>query len=264
MVEVDPLLERLARLGFLARGSVYLCIGTLAAQAAMGLGGRTTDPHGAVREMGRWDPSGVLLGLLAIGLLGYATWRLAAGILDLQRKGREPKGLAVRAGYIGLGLTHAALAFTAAGLTVEQLGRGSTGIRAWVARVIDHPLGVWVVGGAGLTVLGVGTYQFYKAWTVKFEEHVRTSSMSARARRWYRRLGRFGIAARGVTFIVIGLALLRAAARVDPSEAKGLADALRELQQTPHGWIWMGIVAVGLAAFGAMSVMEAKYRRLVE
>ncbi|HET7745757.1 MAG TPA: DUF1206 domain-containing protein, partial [Vicinamibacteria bacterium] len=141
---MDPFLDRLARLGFLARGAVYVCIGMLAAQAALGMGGRTTDPQGALRELGRRDPSGILLVVLTVGLLGYAFWRLAAGVLDLNGKGRDPKGLATRAGYVGIGVTHFLLAFTAAGLTFEKLGSGSSAIRKWVGWVLHDPLGVWI------------------------------------------------------------------------------------------------------------------------
>jgi hypothetical protein len=262
---VKDLLDRMARAGLLARGAVYLCIGLLAARAAAGLGGRTTDARGAVRTMGSAEPHGIVFALLALGLLGYGVWRLAAAVLDLERKGGGAKGLAVRAAYAGIGLTHLALAFTAAGLGLPLLG-GSGGssetIRHSVAAALDHPLGPWLVGGASLAVLGGGIYQFYRAYALTFEEHVEGSGMSRRARRFYRGLGRFGIAARGVTFVIIGLALLRAAQRASPREAKGLPEALRELQSIPHGDLWLGAVAFGLVAFGLMSVMEARYRQL--
>jgi len=47
--EVAPWVERLARVGYAAKALLYGTIGILAAQAAFGEGGRTTDTRGALR-----------------------------------------------------------------------------------------------------------------------------------------------------------------------------------------------------------------------
>jgi hypothetical protein len=50
-----------------------------------------------------------------------------------------------------------------------------------------------------------------------------------------------------------------AAIHSDPNEAVGLAGALRELQQQPWGWVPLGVVALGLAAFGLFDLAQALY-----
>src|SRR5687768_6219264 len=98
-------IEPIARVGFTARGAVYVVVGALAVAAATGqTGGRTTDTHGAVDEVGRFTAGGVLLLVLALGLLAYAVWRVAQSILDLDQKGTGFKALAIRAGFLGSGL----------------------------------------------------------------------------------------------------------------------------------------------------------------
>jgi len=86
--------------------------------------------------------------------------------------------------------------------------------------------------------------------------------MSARARRWSRRVGRAGLTARGVTFGVIGWFLLRAAFDEDAHEARGVAGALRLLGKQDRGHWVLFVVAVGLTAYGLLSLVDARYRRV--
>ena len=138
----SSVIEPIARVGFAARGAVYVMVGVLAARAAAGLGGRTTDAQGAVRAIGRLDASGLLLVSLAVGLGAYAVWRFAQALEDLDGKGGGMKGLTVRTGYAASGLIHLALAFTAGGFA-----RRSGSMREWVARSLARAVGA-VGGGA--------------------------------------------------------------------------------------------------------------------
>ena len=253
----SSLIEPIARVGFAARGAVYMMVGVLAALAAAGRG-RTTDASGAVRAIGRLEESGVLLVALALGLAAYAVWRFAQAIDDLDSKGGGVKGLTVRAGYAASGLVHLGLAFTAGGFA-----RRSGSMRAWVARSLAEPWGPWAVGLGGAAVIGAGVYQFHKAWTATFEEHLRMRRTTADTRRWSRRIGQFGLCARGVTFLIIGWFLVRAALHLNAREVKDLGDALRMLQAQEYGAWLLGIVALGLVSYGLLSLVDARYRRIL-
>ena len=111
-------IERVARFGFAARGLVYILVGLLAAGAAAGMGSRATDPHGALRAVGRQPLGTAFLAVLACGLAAYAIWRFLQAGLDLERKGSGLRALAVRASFIASGIGHAGLAFSAASLAV--------------------------------------------------------------------------------------------------------------------------------------------------
>jgi hypothetical protein len=71
-----------------------------------------------------------------------------------------------------------------------------------------------------------------------------------------------GQGALGVVASIIGIFLIVAALHHNPGEAKGLSGALITLLQQPFGPILLGIVAVGLLAYGIYSFVEARYRRL--
>jgi hypothetical protein len=255
-------IERVARFGFAARGLVYILVGLLAAGAAAGTGSRATDPHGALRAVGRQPLGTAFLVVLGCGLAAYAVWRFLQAGLDLEGKGNGLRALATRASFVVSGIGHAGLAFSAASLAIGlRQGRNDI-VRTWVARLLDAPYGQWVVATLGLAVIGSAVYQFYKAYSCNFENDLLLSRMTERARRWSRRVGRAGLVARGVTFLVIGWFLVLAALDVDAHEARGLAGALRVLGRQDRGhWVLL-VVALGLTAYGLSSFVDARYRRV--
>ena len=83
--------------------------------------------------------------------------------------------------------------------------------------------------------------------------------------RWVRPLSRFGLIARGVTFVILAVLVLRSGlffgARNDAGQP-GVEDALEALRDYPAGWLILLVVALGLMAFGVYSLAEARYRRV--
>src|SRR5688572_13374065 len=255
----SPVIEPIARFGLAARGVVYAVVGILAARAAAGQGGRTTDAGGAVRAVGFLDASGLVILALAIGLIAYAVWRFVQAVSDLDAKGSSAKGLAVRAGYAASGLVYMGLGLGAGGFGVS---RRSGSMRSLVSRALAEPGGMWAVGIGGAVVIGVGLGQFHTGWTATFEEHLLVHRMSADGRRWSRRIGQFGLAARGVTFVIIGWFLIQAAWHMNARVVRDLGGALRTLQQQDYGAWLLGIVALGLVSYGLLSFVDARYRRI--
>ena len=79
--------EYLSRAGFVARGLVYGIIGILALKLALGQGGKLTNQQGALHTVAHQPFGKVLLTLVAIGLGGYALWRLVRAAI-----GHGPEG----------------------------------------------------------------------------------------------------------------------------------------------------------------------------
>jgi hypothetical protein len=98
----------LARAGFVARGLVYIIIGILAIRLALGDGGTSASQQGALRTIAAQPFGKALLILVAIGLGGYALWRLVRALL-----GRGPEGSDSgidRIGALASGIVYAGLA----------------------------------------------------------------------------------------------------------------------------------------------------------
>lgn len=261
--QVASWIEPLARLGFAAKGLVYLVIGGLALQVAFGSGGKTTDARGALYEIANQPYGQILLGVVAVGLFAYALWRLVEAIKDPERNGTDAKAIVKRIGYAVSGLIHIALGVVAAQIVVRSAASSGKSAQDWTAQLMSQPFGRWLVGLVGLIVVGVGLYQFYISYKAKFKEHLKLGEMSGGKALWAERSGRLGYAARGVVYAIIGGFLIQAAIRHDPNQAGGLAEALDTLAQQPYGPWLLGVVALGLFAYGIFCMVEARYRRIV-
>ena len=263
--EAAPWIVRMARLGYAAKGTVYIIIGWLAARAAFGVGGDTTDSSGALRVM-RDGPLGqFLLWVVAVGLVGYAIWRLIAAAMDAEGKGSEAKGVAVRLAQAGRGLLYGALGVEAARLAMNASASSGqdSGAEHWTARLMGMPAGRWLVGLAGLGVIGYAIYQLYRASSErKVRKHLALEEASPRTAEWVVRLGRFGITARAVVFSLIGTFLIRAAMNANASEAGGVGQSLDTIAANDYGPWLLAIVALGLAAYGVYQIATARFRRM--
>jgi hypothetical protein len=260
----DHWVATLARLGYATIGVVYLMIGTLATQAALGSGGAMVDTRDVLVTIARQPFGRVLLGLTALGLSGYVLWRLVQAGVDPERKGTDARGLLIRLGFAVSGLAYAALAVLAARMALGLGGAGGPAAeQTWTARLLAQPCGPWLVGSLGGIIIGVGLAHFYRAYTAQFMQEYATGEMSARQQHWARRLGQFGLAARGVTFGIMGGFFIYAGLSADPSEARGLGGALVAVAQQPYGPWLLGVVALGLVAYGLFCLSQALYRRVV-
>ena len=260
----NPWVERLARFGYAARGVVYALIGLLAIQAAFGGRGaieQQATPEGALQRIA--EQSRLLLVLVAIGLAGYALWRFVQAILDPENKGSDAKGLVKRGAMLASGIVYAGLALLAARMvsgTGQASGGGSQGT---AAGLMDKPFGRWLVVLAGIAVIGSALYHIYEAYTKRFRRRLKLEEMDANEERLATRTGQVGLAARGIAFLVSGWFLVQAGLQYDPNEARGLGGALASLASQPYGPWLLGIVALGLVAYGAYSFLQARYRKIV-
>ncbi len=227
-----PWIERVARFGYAAYGVVYVLVGVLSVRAAFGGGGKTAGQEGALQTILLAPLGRVLLGLVALGLLGYALWRLFQGVLDPDNEGREAKGLIKRSDHVVNGLFHAALAVSVGRVALGSGGGGGGGPDDWTATLLQQPLGRWLVGVVGAGIFAIGLFQFYRAYDAKFMEKLKPGEMGPREKRWTRRAGRLGHAARGVVFIVIGVFLAEAAP--SPTRTRPAASAAPSRPSPPN------------------------------
>jgi hypothetical protein len=256
-----PQFEWLARAGLAARGVVYAIIGVLAVKLALGDGGKTTNQKGALETIVQQPFGKVLLILTAVGLAGYAIWRLVRAAIGHGPEASDDTKERV-AGFAS-GIAYAALCVTAVSILVGSGGGGGGGSPdKATGGVLEWPGGQILVAIAGLIMIGVGLEQGYKGFKKKFLEKSKTEQMSESVEKAFTALGVFGHLARMVVFAMIGYFLVRAAIDYDPDKAVGLDGALSKLGQASYGPALLGIVAAGLVGFAAYSVADARYRRV--
>src|SRR5829696_10082546 len=119
-----PQFEWLARAGLVARGVVYAIVGVLAVKLALGDGGKTTNQKGALETIVQQPFGKVLLILMAVGLAGYALWRLVRAAIGHGPEASDDTKERV-AGFAS-GVVYAGLCVTAVSILVGSGGKSGS------------------------------------------------------------------------------------------------------------------------------------------
>jgi len=257
------MIEPLARLGYASKAFIYATVGLLAAAAAMNEGGAVTDTRGALRVILSHPFGNAILFLLAVGLCGYSVWRVLDAFLDPERRGTSAKGLAIRIGGVVRALVYGALGVEAFRLAQGLRGSGGSDakVKMWTATVMTWPLGVWLIALIGLITAGYGASEIYEAIKEKEDDKRDLSSLAAGTRRLLNRISRFGVAARALIIVTLGIFLVRAALRHNPNEAEGVRGSMLEMAGAGGRWVLV-FIAVGLIAYAVDQALHARYRRI--
>jgi hypothetical protein len=254
-------IEGLERWGYVARGVLYIIMGALALQLALGSGGKTTDPVGALRYIAGQPYGRVLMAAIVVGLAGYSLWGFARGLFDALDKGSDAKGLAQRVGYLVSAISYGLLILPAYQLlTTRAATSQQTGSPGDVtAQLMAKPNGLGLVYLFGLFWVVASISQLVFAMTASFMHDLKTSRMTTNERYWVKLIGRIGYAARGVVYGELAVFILRAASTANPQPAQGIDGALIKLARGSYGQIVLGSVAAGLVLFGIFSVLSARW-----
>jgi hypothetical protein len=250
----------MARAGYVARGVVFLILAYFTALAASGAASRTIDSKEALNKVLAQPLGGLLLGVMAIGLLCFGLWRTSQCVIDPDCYGCDAKGWTRRGIYGLAGLFYIGFAVVAAAMIVGlATGDTDSSIRDWTAWLLSKPAGRWLIGAIGLIVLGSGIGTAVSGIRAKFNEQL---ALSRRPRRVVTALGSIGFLTRAFVFAIIGVFLIFAAIDSNAHEATGFAGALMIVKQHRYGTMLLALVAAGLFAFGAFGIAEAVFRRI--
>lgn len=265
--EAAPWIRWLARFGFAAKGIVYIIIGGIAANTAFQAAGRVEGSEGALQTILRQPFGRILLGAVAVGLAGYALWKLVEAVFDPEGTDDGWKSAAKRIGFAISSAIHFGLAYEAARMVMGGSGGGGNAggqndTEHWTALVMQQPMGRWAIGAVGIVVIAFGLYEIYKGATDDIAKRLHITDLDADRRRWVVRMGRAGLIARGIVFGIIGWFLIQAAVQAQSEEAKDLREALATLQEQPYGRWLLGLVALGLIGYGIWELAKARYRRI--
>jgi hypothetical protein len=252
-------MEGLARWGLGARAFLYVVLGLLAGAIALGRSHQEADQQGALSVLSQQSGGKVLLVLVAIGLFGYALWRLseaAFGVAGDHGKGPRLQSLVRGILYTGLGVTTLTVLHSA-GTTKSQTSKQQSAS----ATLLQHTGGRLLLGVVGVIVVVVGLVMISDGVRKKFLKFLRTSDMSAQQRKVVELAGTLGTCARGAIFALAGGLVVEAAARRDAHKASGLDGALRTLAAQPYGKTLLLIAAAGLVIFGLYGFAEARWHK---
>lgn len=260
----NPALELLERLGYVVRGALYAVMGLLALKIVLSVaGGATTDLTGSLVVLVSNPWGKFVLIIAAVGLAAYSLWGFTRAIYDPLHRGSDASGYMARLGFVTSALSYAAIVVFALQLLAGSGATTSDGTQKTIASVLTHPAGGALTILIGLIVIGVALGQFLESYRATFARDLKGAEMSATTRDIAVKLGRFGMFARGVIFLIIGWFVVQAGIHHDPAQTQGFSGAFVFLLAQPFGRILLGIVALGFVALGLHSFACARWVRLM-
>jgi hypothetical protein len=253
-------LTLLARAGFIGYGLLHVLVAGLAVQIALGRTATEGDQSGAFAVLARNPVGRIVLGLVVLGLAAMAVWQaLTAAVGHRDRQGT--RRVLERIGSAARVVVYAALAWSAGRMVVGAGSSGAAKQQNATAGALSSGGGRVLVVVAGVAVFAVAVGLAVFGLTRKFEESLWTGRMSPATRKAAAWLGQIGYAGKGAGYAVVGVLLVWAAVTYDPNKSRGLDAALRTLAGTGFGWLPLGLIALGFAAFGGFCAVQARYRK---
>jgi hypothetical protein len=254
-------LEWLTRLGYAARGVVYLVVGGTGLLLALGLAERARGSPGVMRLIVELPMGRLLLAALTVGLVGYSLLSFVAAV-------RAPEGQPGVAGALArgsdalAGVVYTGLSALAVRLLADPAADTAVAGTRWGARALALPGGRALLLAGGAAAVATGLYLAYKAVALPAATQLERRRTSAATVRVVTVLARLGTAARAVLFVLCGGLIVHAAWTDDPAGVGGLGDALDTLADAPAGPPLVGLVAAGCIAYGCYQLAKARWRRV--
>jgi hypothetical protein len=260
---MKDLLELAARVGYGARGFVYLSVGLLTLMASADLVGDAVGTKGAIAWMALRPFGRLWLLLVGLGLSAFVMWRVLQSVFDADHEGTSRHGLMTRMSQAFSGLSYGFLAFSAFAMLVHTPKNPAATDEArsheQAATVLALPWGNWLLAGVGLVLLGIGVANVTRAWREDFTEYLACSPKMCRR---VAPLARAGVVARGLAYVPLAILIILAGMRSRASDVTTFGSALDAVERQPAGpWI-LALASLGFIAFGVFSFIEARFRRI--
>ncbi len=260
-----PIIKKIARFGFYAKGFLFIVIGILALMVAVGeKGGELTDPSGALERIAEASYGRIFLIIFIAGAIAHGGWHILRGVADVDNAGENWQGIIKRVVAAGVGFFYLFLAVTAIDILVAERRADRSGEvqRNVAAIILALPLGSILMTLIGIVIIGTGFHEFYSGLTGKYQEFYKLRVLSDNQRHIVNWLGVFSFSARALILMLMGYFFISAAFYYDPNEAAGIDRALAVLAQQSYGKILLFATAAGLVCHGVLSLYEARFRRV--
>ncbi|HUR09735.1 MAG TPA: DUF1206 domain-containing protein [Flavitalea sp.] len=253
----------IAQTGLTAKGIVYCIMGLLAFMSAFELNGQRNedaDKKGAFEFIQKQTGGQIMLGIIAVGLLCYCSWRFYETFRKKTADGKE-KTPAKKFRYLFSGLIYLSLAFYAGKMLFQYKKNNQDSTQQQVAQLLEKPFGQWLVAGFGLIIAAVGVYQAYYGLSEKYKKHVQKLNLHAKNTRYLLASGKIGYVSRGIVWLIISWLLLKASIHANSKEAGDTGKAFGFLESSPFGSYLLAALGLGLVCYGFFNFIRARYEK---
>jgi len=252
----SPVVEGLARAGFVMNGILHIIIGGIAISIAYG-GSGDADQGGALGSLAAQPFGIVVLAIVVLGLWGLGLFQLLEALLV---RGTDGKKWAARLKEAAKGIAYLAVGSTAFAYAIGETPDSGDQSRDFTEQLLATLLGKIVLSVIALAVMAVGVYFVAKGARRRFLGDI--DEPSGHATTGIVVLGIFGYIAKGIALFIVGILFGIAALTSDPSAATGLDGALSGLSQVPFGTVALTVVGAGFIAYGLYCFVRSRYADL--
>ena len=252
-------LKQYILIGYAAKGAVYLLVGILAIQAAIFSGREPTGTYLSLAYLAGKPFGKILVFILAIALMGYVVRRLLQAIFTPGTDSFSWKLIFKRIGYLMSGFSYAGVAYTSVNLAMG-IGEYDDTIEDLTDGLFELLFGEWLIFVGGIAIATIGIFYIYGAYTGSYISELNSADIHHRLKKWTIRVAKFGVASRGVVFVLMGIFLVRAAIIGSSEPGGGLQNVFRLLATQPLGWLWLVLIGTGLIGYGLYMFVATRYR----
>lgn len=251
--------DHVAQAGLVAYAVVYLVIGWLAVQLALGDREGKPSSSGAMRELAQQPLGGVLIWAVALGMFLLVVWQLLEAVWGHRDADDDKERAGKRAMSLGKAVLYGAIGVSGLKVAAGSGGGGGSKQEAWTAKVMEWPAGQLLVGLVALAILAYGGYQVYLAWSEKFAKELDAGGRSGTSGTAYLWFGKAGYTAKGLVIAIVGVLFGYAALTHDAKKSGGVDQALFEVLDKPFGPVLLCLMGAGLLCYGLFTLARARH-----
>ncbi|HZK89054.1 MAG TPA: DUF1206 domain-containing protein [Stellaceae bacterium] len=247
----------MGRVGYAARGTIYLLIGISAGRTTLDPGHRPGGLTQSLKLFQHYWAGGIVLVLLAFGLACFAGWLAVAAVYRRDHPGRAHYALV--AGMLGDAAVYVGFVGSVLGMLFGAWsGGGDDELQSWIGWLVGGVPGRVLVGLAGAIVCGCGAGLV--AWGA-FGDIEGPLELPPAEKRLVQPIGRYGTGGRGVAIALVGVFLVISAIHSDPHDAHELGGVLRELRGFSYGAAVTAAFALAFVGSAIFDFVIAGFRR---
>jgi hypothetical protein len=245
----------MGRLGYAARGGIYLMVGLSAALTTFDPSHKPGGFTESLKVLQHGWAGGAVLVLLAAGMACFAGWLTAAAVYRRDHPGHAHIILVV--GTLGDAAVYIAFMASVLGMVFGAHASGDNELQSWIAWTIGNPFGAVLVGSAGVVVGVCGLWLIGWGAVGDIEGPL---EMPPLGKELVLPIGRYGTAGRGAAITLVGAYLLVSAIHGDPRQAHELGGVLKEVRALSFGAAITGAFALAFIGSAVLDFLVAAFR----
>jgi hypothetical protein len=133
--------------------------------------------------------------------------------------------------------------------------------RTLIEKILELPLGQWLVGIIALIIFFRGLQQIFKGISGKYKKDMKEYEINPDYRNIVLKAGAVGCVARGMVWSLIAFLFFKAAINENANEVGGTDNALAVVA-TDFGTASLAAIAIGLICYGIYKILQAMYLKL--